>query len=69
MTYMICFDFPEDPEPWFACWVRDALGYTRNMDNAATFDTEEIAARTLYNSFGFETRDYGVVVERGQVPA
>jgi hypothetical protein len=53
MTFTICFDFPELDDPLFSGWCWDGtLGYAPQLATAAIFDTEEIAQRTLENSYG-----------------
>lgn len=63
MTWAICFDFPELDDPVFAGFVGDTLGIAPTLRTAATFTTEEAALRTLENSYGPDTREWGCVVE------
>lgn len=64
--YAICFDFPERPgDPMFAGFPNDAPGLMGRLENATRFESEIAAERFLINSYGPETRSYGVVVEVG----
>ena len=64
--YAICFDFPDQQDPWFAGNVKDALGFVWKLEWATRFESEEAAARTLENGYGEGTRPFGCVVEIGQ---
>lgn len=62
--YAICFDFPEfDGEPLFAGWTGGIPRYARTLATAMRFPTDSEAEAMLRNSYGKETRTYGVVVE------
>lgn len=63
--YLICFDFPEAPDPWFAAQLRAGMGFVSSLTDAARFGTQEIAERVLQNGYGDSTRPYGTVVEIG----
>ncbi len=64
MTFTICFDFPDEPDPYFALSRgTEPMGFTQFLDLSARYDTEEIAARVLANSYGKETASCGTVVE------
>ena len=64
--YAICFDFPEQPDPWFAAQLRGGLGFTQSLVGSLLFDSEADAQRTLDNGYGPETREFGAVVEVGK---
>lgn len=61
--YAICFDFPENDDPWFLAKVGGALGFTTSLAMATRFDSEEVADCYLSNGYGPAVRQYGAVVE------
>lgn len=61
MTYVIRFDFPDAP-PMYAARIGGALGWTTDPAEAATFEDEAAAERTLANGYGETSRADGAVV-------
>lgn len=65
MVYAICFDFPENPDPWFATQLRDGLGWTTSLPDALRFGSEAEAERLIESGYGQLTGRYATVVEIG----
>lgn len=64
IAYLICFDFPEMPDPLFAGRLADgALGFAPTLKTAARFDDWEAAERTIANGYGGEAGRFASVVE------
>lgn len=56
--YAICFDFPEQDDPWFAAQLRGGLGFTQSLVGALMFDSEADADRVLADRYPVEARSF-----------
>jgi hypothetical protein len=62
--YAICFDFPNDPDPYFA--QDNGVLWTADLSRALRFRSEKRADKYLKKNYTKEIRKWGTVVEIGR---